>query len=147
MKTLSNTVTKRGVLAALFLALLNGSVASASGLVVIANPDSGLEKLSREEVVQYFMGRLKKLPAGGSVSILDVQPLRAEFYRVLLGKDVAEINAYWARLKFSGQTSPPLQLDADSAALERVARDKTAITYIDEHRVDKRVRVVLKLDH
>lgn len=34
----------------------------------------------------------------------------------------------------------------DEAALERVARQRNAIAYINEDKVDKRVRVVLKLD-
>ena len=57
-----------------------------------------------------------------------------------------EVITYWARLKFSGQTLPPMLVLTDEAALERVARQRNAIAYINEDKVDKRVRVVLKLD-
>lgn len=119
----------------------------ASGLVVIVNPESGLEKLSRDEVVQYFMGRMKRMPNGAPVVTIDVQSLRSSFYQSLLGKDLAEVNAYWARLKFSGQTHPPMLLGNDASAIERVASNPDAIAYIRETQVDRRVRVVLKLEN
>ena len=147
MKARSCPMTAFRRLTALAAWLLLFPLAAAAGLVVIVNPDSGVEKLSREEVTRYYMGRSKKMPGGDPVSMIDVEATRASFYHALLGRDIAEINAYWARLKFSGQTYPPQMVPADAAALERVARDPNAIAYINESSVDKRVRVVLKLDH
>lgn len=119
---------------------------SATGLVVIANPESGLAELSRAQVIRYYTGRSKSMPDGQPVTMIDVEPARARFYQALLGRDVAEIDAYWARLKFSGQTLPPMLVLSDEAALDRVARRRNAIAYINEEKVDKRVRVVLRLD-
>jgi len=126
--------------------LLFSLAASATGLVVIAHPEGGLVNLSRSQVIQYYTGRAKSAPGGEPVAMIDVEPARARFYQALLGRDVAEIDAYWARLKFSGQTLPPMLVLSDEAALERVARQRNAIAYINEDKVDKRVRVVLKLD-
>lgn len=120
--------------------------ASAAGLVVIAHPESGLDSLSRSQVIQYYTGRSKSTPGGEPLAMIDVEPARARFYQALLGRDVAEIDAYWARLKFSGQTLPPMLVLSDQAALDRVARQRNAIAYINEDKVDKRVRVVLRLD-
>jgi len=119
---------------------------SANGLVVIANNESGMEHLSRTQVIQYYTGRSKSTPRGEPVTMIDVEPARARFYQALLGRDVAEIDAYWARLKFSGQTLPPMLVLSDEAAVERVARQRNAIAYVNDASVDKRVRVVLKLD-
>ena len=58
-----------------------------------------------------------------------------------------EISAYWARLKFSGRTQPPEQIDDAESVLRRVAAERGAIGYIDAARVDKRVRVVLLLEY
>ena len=126
--------------------LLVPPVASASGLVVIAHPESGLEQLSRTQVIQYYTGRIKSMPMGEAVATIDVEPERAHFYQTLLGRDVAEMDAYWARLRFSGQTQPPMLVLNDEAAINRVARQRNAIAYVNENKVDKRVRVVLKLD-
>ena len=72
--------------------------AQATGLVVIANPQSGLTQLSRSQVIQYYTGRSKSMPGGDPVAMIDVEPMRARFYLTLLDRDVAEIDAYWARL-------------------------------------------------
>ena len=117
-----------------------------SNLVVVVNPESGLESMSREQVIHLFMGRLKQLPSGSTASVLDVTPYKADFYHALLGKEVVEINAYWARLKFSGKTQPPQQIGEVTTALDRVARDRNAIAYVDASKVDRRVKVVLKLE-
>ena len=148
MKRLSRSAMVQRVLTAVAISFFLAPLAtSAAGLVVIVNPDSGVEKLSREEIIQFYMGRTKKMPGGEAVAMIDVDASREAFYYALLGRDIAEINAYWARLKFSGQTQPPQLLSSDEAAVERVARQRNAIAYVDANKVDKRVRVVLKLDH
>ncbi len=72
-------------------------------------------------------------------------PARAAFYRRLVGKELADIGSYWARLVFSGQSSPPFQAPDAAAALELVATNPNAIAYVDRAAVDRRVRVVLEL--
>ena len=67
--------------------------------------------------------------------------LRARFYQLLVGKDLPDISAYWARLLYSGQAQPPQALTADEV-LEVVSENKGAIGVLDAARVDRRVRVV-----
>lgn len=117
----------------------------ADDLVVIANPASGVERLSRDDAVNIFMGRYKKLPSGVSALPLDQAGEKAAFYRALLGKELPEIRSYWARLVFSGQSAPPRQLDSAEEVIEVVASNKGAIGYVDRKSVDLRVSVVLEL--
>lgn len=131
--------------AALVLALFACSNAPAAPLVVVVNPESGVDALTREEVINVFLGRYKKLPSGVRAQPLDAGMLKAEFYHRLVGKNLAEINAYWARLVFSGQTAPPRQLDSEASVLDGVAAERGAIGYIDKSHADRRVRVVLEL--
>lgn len=140
---------KRSVLRILMLGggLLTGSLTPAADLVVIVHPSSGMDALSREQVSHLFLGRIKTLPSGENAIVLDCVPQRDAFYRVLVGKGLPEINAYWARLRFSGRTQPPEQLEDGRAVLERVANNPGAIGYVDPALIDKRVRTVLKLDY
>lgn len=117
----------------------------ADDLVVIVNPASGVERLSRDDAVNIFMGRYKKLPSGVSALPLDQAGEKAAFYRALLGKELPEIRSYWARLVFSGQSAPPRQLDSAADVIEIVASNKGAIGYVDRKSVDVRVSVVLEL--
>ncbi len=125
--------------------LLSTQGAAAEDLVLIVHRDSGISTLSREQASHLFLGRVKMLPSGGRANVVEVEPLRASFYRRLLGREIAEINAYWARLQFSGRTQPPLRVSDSAAAVARVAEDPQAIAFVDAVPDDPRARVVLRL--
>ncbi len=114
-------------------------------IVIIANPDSGIERLSQNEAINVFMGRYRQLPSGITALPLDLTPAKAEFYQRLVRRTPAEINSYWARLVFSGQGSPPRQLSSTDEVLDVVANNRGAIGYVDRASVDARVIVVLEL--
>lgn len=125
--------------------LLSTQSVAAEELVLIVHRDSGISTLSREQASHLFLGRVKMLPSGGRANLVEVEPLRASFYRRLLGREIAEINAYWARLQFSGRTQPPLRVSDSAAAVARVAEDPQAIAFVDVVPDDPRARVVLRL--
>lgn len=119
---------------------------AAAEVVVVVDARSGIERLSRDEVINIFLGRHRVLPSGIGALPVD-QPgassLRGEFYHKLVGKDLAEINAYWARLIFSGKTTPPLQARSNGEALAQIIGVPGGIGYVDRDQVDSRLRVVL----
>lgn len=115
-------------------------------IVVVVNPDSGVTEMSRDEVVNIYMGRYQGLPTGDTAFPVDLEPLREEFYRRLVNRTLSEVNSYWARLVFSGRASPPRRVDNPTAVLEVVANNRGAIGYLDTADVDpQRVRVVYEL--
>jgi ABC-type phosphate transport system substrate-binding protein len=129
------------------LALFCTQVYAATDLVVIVNPGSGVEKMSRDEVTAIFMGRAKKLPSGIKALPIDQTASgdKAKFYEELINKELAEVNSYWARLIFSGQGSPPRQADDLAEVLEIVGDNKGAIGYVSRGAVNKRVKIILDL--
>ena len=139
-------MTVRNIFLGLCLMLL-ASFAAAE-LVVVANPRSGIERLTQEDVINIYLGRYRRLASGITAEPIDLAgdtELKERFYRHLVGKTLAEINAYWARLVFSGKTRPPLALDSVEAALQRVATQSGALAYVERAQADKRVRVVFEL--
>ena len=119
--------------------------AAQADLVVIANPQSGIEKLSKDEVINLYMGRNRKLATGVNAMPLDLAAVnseKAKFYVMLVNKNLPEINSYWARLMFSGQGSPPLQVETTDEVLDIVGSNKAAIGYIDRKKLDKRVKLI-----
>lgn len=133
------------LVAALLVLLLPTHDVAAEELVLIVNRDSGISALSREQASHLFLGRVKMLPSGARANVVEVEPLRAGFYRRLLGREIAEINAYWARLQFSGRTQPPSRVSDSASAIARVAEDLQAIAFVDTVPDDARARVVLRL--
>jgi hypothetical protein len=123
--------------------------ACALDLVVVVSPASGVERLTRDEVINLYMGRARKLPSGVAARPIDLSagagPEKAAFYQRLLARDLAEVKAYWARLTFSGQAAPPVQADNTEQVLDLVARNPGGLGYVERGRADSRVRIVYGL--
>lgn len=139
------------ILFLLMVTALSLGVANATdtkGIVVIVNPESGVERLTRDEVIDIFLGRYRKLPSGRVALPIDVASSleRDQFYLLLVKKSPAEISSYWARLVFSGQTSPPYRVPDATTAVELVQSNPNAIAYVNRAAVTSRVRVVLEID-
>lgn len=115
--------------------------------VVVVNAASAVKQLSKDEVVNIFLGRYRRLPNGETAMPID-QPessaLRSEFYRKLVNKDLNEINAYWSRLIFSGRTSPPVQATSAAEVATLLAGSVSSVAYLDRSQADKRFRIVLE---
>lgn len=70
------------------------------------------DELSRSKARMLYRGKAKSLQ-GKRVELSDwpeASSERSEFYQSLLGKDVAQMNAYWASLSFSGKARPPKEI-------------------------------------
>ena len=126
------------------LLLLTSNPASAE-LVVVMRANTPVERLDRDEVTNIFLGRYRTLPSGMQAQPVDQPPgsgARNIFYQRLVNKTQSEINAYWARLHFSGKTSPPIQAASAKETLERLLANPGAISYMERSEVDGRLRVV-----
>jgi hypothetical protein len=131
------------------LSLLLLSPLAAADLVVVTNARSGIERLTQEEVVNIYLGRYRRLESGVTAEPVDLagEPdSKVLFYRKLVGKSLAEINAYWARLVFSGKTQPPQLATNIDEALRRVALNPGAMTYVERGKVDRRFVIVFAWD-
>lgn len=132
---------------ALLLALVIGQpvLADDDVLVVIVSPRSGPVELGRSELIHLYMGRISRLPSGVSALPLDLDSAREPFYAGLVNKRLPEINAYWARLVFSGRASPPRRVATVAEMLDIVANNHGAIGYVYRGDVDERVQVVMEI--
>ena len=117
-------------------------------LVVVVNARSGVAAMTRNEVVNVFFGRnrqffngLEALP----VDLDDANPKRAQFYKLLIGKDLSDINAYWSRQVFTGRMQAPPRLQSTDEVLKWVVSHPGRIGFIELSRADARVRVVYEL--
>ncbi len=134
----------------LFAMLLASSAlpATAADWVLVANPKAGITRLSQDEVTNIYLGRYRRLASGITAEPID-QPadstLKANFYRQLVGKSLGEINAYWARLVFTGKTQPPHIATSSEDAIQRVASHPGSLAYIERTKVDTRVAIVFEM--
>jgi ABC-type phosphate transport system substrate-binding protein len=133
----------------LFLLLLSAlALPTRADVVVVVHPHSPLKQLTAVEVSDLYLGRIRSIRDGQRLTVLDQSrdsPLRARFFGLLNGMDLHRLNAYWARLQFSGDTQPPASLPDSQTVIELVRRDPLAIGYIDAAALTGAVRPVLTL--
>jgi len=116
-------------------------------LVVVVNARSGVAAMTRNEVINVFFGRNRKYFNGleaQPVDLVDTHPDRAKFYRLLVGKELADINAYWSRQVFTGRTQAPPQVKTSEEMLKWVAERPGGIGFVNLLQADARVRVVFE---
>lgn len=122
--------------------------AAHADLVLVTSPQSGIERLTQDDVINIYLGRYRRLPSGVVAEPIDHAPeseQRARFYRRLVNKSPAEINAYWARLVFSGKTQPPQVVEGVDNVLRLVTTRPGVLAYLERTQVDGRVRIVFEL--
>ena len=122
--------------------------AFAANWVLVTSAKSGVTHLSQDEVTNIYLGRYRRLDSGLTAEPLD-QPadsaIKADFYRHVVDKSPAEINAYWARLVFSGKTKPPPTVSNSEEAIRFVMTHPGALAYVERSKADKRVVVVFEI--
>jgi len=131
----------------LLILLLSASTVAQAEPVVVMRAQQVVEKLSREEVTNIFMGRFRTLPSGNPARPIDQPrdtPLRTQFYQRLVNKDQASINAYWSRLHFSGKAVPPLQASSEDEVIRQALAQPGGIAYVRRSQVDDRLRIVFE---
>jgi ABC-type phosphate transport system substrate-binding protein len=133
------------LMAALWMPTLR---AQTNTLVVIVNPTIGVQRLTRSEVLDIFLGRYRNFPTGASALPIDLDAssaARNQFYALLAHKNPADMVSYWARLSFSGKISPPFAVSGAETAVDIVAANPNAIAYVDRSAVDSRVRIAFEI--
>jgi ABC-type phosphate transport system substrate-binding protein len=130
-------------------AALLSPISAFADLVVVVNPQSGVEQLTKSQAINIFLGRHRELPNGLAASPVDLPATSQEkglFYQLLVHKDLDQMAAYWSRLVFAGSTAPPMQATTVQEAIQFVANNRSGVAYIDRRNVDARVKIVLTLE-
>lgn len=122
--------------------------ANAGDILVIVHPDNPTQQLSSGNVLDIYTGRLVAFPGGTTALPVDLSnemPAKADFYQQLMGKSLAQMSSYWAKLLFTGRYSPPVVLDPPSEVISFVSENLYAVGYIDEAWLTDDVKVVYRL--
>lgn len=139
------TVLARRLVLPLMLAFAGTARADLYVVVHAGNPQRAM---AQKEVVDLFMGRSRNFAQGDFALPFDLprdSAVRERFYLAITGMSLAQVNSYWSRLMFTGQTMPPQALPGESAVADLVRRNPSAIGYLSAEPTDKSLRVVLVL--
>lgn len=113
---------------------------------LVVRADNAQRTLTQKEAVDLFMGRSRSFSNGEFALVFDLprdSPQRAAFYQELTGMSPAQVNSYWSRLMFSGQSMPPQPLPDETAMVEIVKRNPSAIGWLTTAPTDRQLRTLL----
>lgn len=110
---------------------------SRSEIVVIGHINNPLSSLTRKQVQAIFMGRIRSISGRQRILPVDSVDLRTEFYEALTNRPIKQIDAYWARLTFSGESSPPPVLSKQQNIIDVVQKKEGKIAYISREKLDE----------
>jgi len=118
----------------------------AGEVVVITNKMNSISQLSDKELSDLYLGRTKQIN-GNKVELYELpinDEIRGQFFKQINGMSLPQLNAYWARLRFSGRIFPPIALENSTTVIDKVLTNKNAIGYIDSQFVNDSVKVIYK---
>lgn len=131
-----------------FALLAMVAVSAHAEVVVIVSARSSVTSLSAEQTAKIFLGKTTTFPNDGAafpVDQVEGSEVRKEFYEKVVHKTPTQLSAYWARVIFTGNGQPPVELEGNITVRSVIAKNKNAIGYIDKRYVNKSVRVVLTI--
>ncbi len=112
---------------------------------VIVNPANG-SQISKEEIADIYLGKLKRFSNGEAVLAVDHQEsadIRTQFLQAVLDKNPTQMKSYWSRLIFTGKGVPPEVMENDAEIVKYVSKNPGAIGYIETQAVTDKVKVIL----
>jgi ABC-type phosphate transport system substrate-binding protein len=111
-------------------------------LVVIVNPHSNFNSLTKGELRRIFLGQTGNYPNGEPAIPYDVAGVYQNmFYQTILLKTPEWVENYWASMIFTGKAHPPRQVQPYNVK-QQIATTLRAISYIDRSQVDSSVKTI-----
>jgi len=126
----------------LFASLLLAALPARAEIVVVVNPANPASRMFTEQAAQFFLGKSNQFTP---VDQGKESAIRRDFYQKATGKTLAQVEAVWAKIEFSGKGAMPKSYSSDAAVKKAIAADPGAIGYIDKASVDDSVKVLLTL--
>ncbi|MES2049104.1 MAG: hypothetical protein V4447_11945 [Pseudomonadota bacterium] len=115
------------------------ATSASAELVIVVNPQNQATRMTTAQASQFFLG--------GSVLFTPLEqssdaPIRAEFYKKVLEKEAAQVQAVWARIVFTGKGKPPKEYKSSADVKKAISENVNAIGYIEKSAVDDSVKVI-----
>ncbi|MGR9051397.1 MAG: hypothetical protein ACU84J_01990 [Gammaproteobacteria bacterium] len=132
------------ILSAILALSITDEVSANGGIVVVANKESIIDHLSRDEVSLLFLGK-SKFSNGVPVTVIDSDDanLRNLFYSAVANMNALHLKAYWSRIVFAGQGRPPQEVSIEDAR-SRIEKKPDVLTYLPENKVTKKMKIIYR---
>lgn len=132
----------------LSLLLLLFTPYSAAGLFVVVSEQSQINVFEVGDIADVYLGRSQVLDSLYINQVIDRKgEVRQRFFMSVTRMRESQVNAYWAKLKFSGSMRAPEQVESDARVFEKLLANPQAIGYTSERpAIDSGIKVVLEIN-
>jgi hypothetical protein len=115
---------------------------------VVVNEKSPIQVSAVDEIADVYLGRRKSVGDTYIDQVLDrTGEDRRLFFEKITNMRISQVNAYWAKLKFSGSMRAPEEVDSRQELLDKLANNPQAIGYMREAPPEgSGLRVALQID-
>jgi ABC-type phosphate transport system substrate-binding protein len=115
--------------------LFFSSLTWAQQIVVIVNEGNSLSSISKDQLRDYFLKKIKTWPDGSQVKFFDRGEETKErnlFLKNFIERSSREVETFWIGQKLYTGHSAPTQVNNDSMAMALISRFPGAISYVSE---------------
>lgn len=123
--------------------------AAHADIAIVVHADNPVQRMTSRQIAELYLGRSRSFETGQFAVVVDQtgeDTLRARFFKEITGMTLGQVNAFWSRLKFTGQVQPPQSLAGDAAVLDFVRRNTAAIGYVGSvDSIDPKLKTVMVL--
>lgn len=119
----------------ILLLLLISLPVMAEKIVIVTNVMNTSNRITRDQIQDYFFKRNRQWPDGKPVRFfdrLDNSAEREKFLKNFLFKTSRQIDQFWIAQKFNTGDSAPIQVTTDTMTLNMVSRFPGGISYVNE---------------
>ncbi|PSV41952.1 hypothetical protein [Photobacterium indicum] len=141
-----------GMFITLFSSHINAESSSDNNEVEFAvfSMNNDIPALSKSKARMIYKGKTKKINGSLKIILVDL-PVnsihREEFYSMLLGKSISQMNGYWASLSFSGKGKAPEELNSDDikSIIEWLNNNPNGIAYAPIESVPENANILITI--
>lgn len=133
----------------IFLLTLTLSFGSFSKVYVVANSEAPIANLSKKELRDLYLGRSKSFPNGEYAKVIDRQgneELRTKFFKTVCNMSPRKVDAFWAKLVFSGRMHPLEKMEADSEVLSSLNDNKYALAFVSSAPAHANLKIIMVIE-
>ena len=113
---------------------------------IIVHVDNDIE-LNKLDVARIYLAKVDSFPNGNKAVPLaqsNDSSIRDRFNVDIVGRDSAQLRAYYARLLFTGKGGPPKEVGKDAEMIDLISKNPSLIGYVDTVPADSPVRVAFE---
>ena len=135
-----------------FVMIFIQQVLLASGVpaqvVVIAHKDVSVDKISKQQLLDFYTGDDRKWDDGVPVIVLDLKEkndTKKALYKYM-GKSTSRMKSVWMKRMLAVEGDPPEAMESEEEMLARVASTPGSVGFVSQSKVTDDVKIIATIE-